>query len=267
MEVHLYDLPAVAEAKRKQKSQLLTPSEASAEAEAAKKSMAEILQSTSWQQVQVYAFDEKTGMKRPLSNEERGEIGPYLTAACSDDKTVIRFADLGLMDGIHIQPAGKYNAKGQLIPNEGLHQSYIIVSDDLTNQATQRYRHDTKRRAALEYNSRKGHGANYMLTDGTVISNISNEGAMVNGKFMPANRCIGLMDADQIVKELIIATSPYIQNEGGLPPQVLERTIQVCMEAAKAEGYNVSLDANNQFVDVNGKARVMKHLNTVLTNN
>lgn len=267
MEVHLYDLPGVAEAKRKEKAQLLTPSEASAEAEAVKKSMAETLQSTSWQQVQVYAFDEKTGMKRPLSNEERGEIGPYLTAACSDNGTVIRFADLGLMDGIHIQPAGKYNAKGQFIPNEGLHESYIIVSDDLTNQATQRYRGDTTRRAALEYNSRKGHGANYMLTDGTIISNISNEGAMVNGKFVPANKCVGLMDADQIVKDLITATAPYIQNDGGLPPQVLERTIQICMEAAKAEGYNVSLDSNNQFVDVNGKARVMKHLNTVLTNN
>lgn len=263
LESNIYDLPSVAEAKRKVAAGLLTPAEGKAEEEAAKEDMRDKLIQTSWQQVQVYEYDDKTGLKRALSNEEKGEIGPYLTASLADDNTSIGFADMQITHGINIKPGGKFNTKGELVLPNKLAKSYTIVSDRLTDQATMRYKQDSTRRAAIEYNSRKGRGSAYMTEDGTVISNIRNDKATVNGKDISNIKAVGLIDADQIVKEAIIRGKEASIN-GAVSNQVYDRLVGLAMEAAKAEGYNVKLD-NNGFTDPRAATRVEHHLNTIIT--
>lgn len=271
MEVQVYELPGVAEAKRKVANNILTYDQGRAEEEDIKKMILGGLQGTDWQQVKVYAYDEKTKMKRELTNEERGKFAPYLTAMCADNETKIEWADMQICDGLYISPAGRRNAKGEYVPflNEA-NESYIVVSDRLTDQAINRYRRDTARQAAVEYNSRKGHGANYRMTDGTLITNIANEGAMIDGSFTPATDVVKMMDADQIVKKTIINAAPiaasYKQKGEPIPDVLLNNIIAMCMQAAQAEGYDVRLTSDNKFADVDAHARVMKHYNTIMNN-
>lgn len=271
MEVQVYELPGVAEAKRKVSNNILTPEQGRAEEEDIKKMILGGLQGTDWQQVKVYAYDEKTQMKRELTNEERGKFAPYLTAMCADNETKIEWADMQICDGLYISPAGRRNAKGEYVPflNEA-NESYIVVSDRLTDQAINRYRRDTARQAAVEYNSRKGHGANYRMTDGTLITNIANEGAVVDGSFTPATDVVKMMDADQIVKKTIINAAPiaasYKQKGEPIPDELLNNIIVMCMQAAQAEGYDVRLTSDNKFANVDAHARVMKHYNTIMNN-
>lgn len=191
------EIPAIVEAQR-------TYGADSAEFDRVKKNynedLAKRLSGSDWTQLMVYGYDEDTRGLTVMPNVDRGEQMGNIIAHIQNDKADIQFATNGIQSGYYVTLHGKLDKNGNVI--DSTPQTYFIASG-IEDEAMSEFKADSNTRAMAEYNRRRSVAGNYRTLFGQNITNISDNGALVNGTPATREQATKLIESDKIIEDTI----------------------------------------------------------------
>ena len=162
--------------------------------------LAKRLSGSDWTQFMVYGYNEDTRGLTVMPNVDRGEQMSNIIAHIQNDKADIQFATNGIQSGYYVTLHGKLDKNGNVI--DSTPQTYFIASG-IEDEAMSEFKADSNTRAMSEYNRRRSVAGNYRTLLGQNITNIGDNGALVNGTPATREQATKLIESDKIIEDTI----------------------------------------------------------------
>lgn len=197
-QLKIADIPAVVDAQRKYGIE-------SAEFGRAKKeyndALAKKLSSSDWTQFQVYNYNEDTRGLTIMPNKNRGEEMSNIIGHIQNGKADVQLATNGIQHGYYVTLHEKLDKNGNVDPNS--EPKTYFISSGIQDEALEEFKSDSNTRATAEYNRRRSVVGNYRTYLGQNITNIGNNGALVDGKPVDSNTAIMFIETDKVIDDVV----------------------------------------------------------------
>ena len=197
-QLKIADIPAVANARR---DYGIDSAEFKRVKDDITESLRQRLSGSDWHQYQVYGYDEDTMGLTIMPNEDKTDQMANIIGHLQSNKADIQFATNGMQHGYYITLHEKLDKNGNVDPNSDV-KTYFIASG-VEDEALQEFKTDSNTRAMAEYNRRRSVTGRYRTYLGQDITNIGNEGALINGIPVTNNEAIKQIEVDKIIDDVV----------------------------------------------------------------
>lgn len=197
-QLKIADIPAVADAQRKYGID-------SAEFGRVKKEVTDALEkklaNSDWTQLGVYGYNEDTRGLTIMHNEDRGEQMANIIGHLQNGKADVQFATNGIQHGYYVTLHEKLDKNGNV--DSSAEPKTYFISSGVEDEAMNEFVTDSNTRAMGEYNRRRSVSGDYRNYLGYEITNISDNGALVNGNPISREQAVKLIEIDKLIDDTV----------------------------------------------------------------
>lgn len=197
-QIKVADIPAIADAKVKYG---IDSQEYSRVKKEVNNDLALRLSGGDWTQFHVYGYDENTRGLTVMPNADRGEQMSNIIGHIQNGKADIQFGTNGIQHGYYVTLHEKLDKNGN-VDASAKPKTYFIAKG-VEDEAMDKFITDSNTRAMAEYNRRRSVSGNYRTYMGNNITNIGNDGAIIDGVVRSRTEAVKVIERDKLIDDVV----------------------------------------------------------------